>query len=712
MSALIYTHRLSITVLVLLCTATVAEAQVSPIQRDAIVNSLRDAASNLDLDRVDEVDAAKERVVQRAEDLVAFVNRASSGKRREGWMEYLDLHPLQEAISGDESVAKTYREAVALQQRLFGTAPGLEFKAFRSLRDAVDRLIPALKYSRKERLTPLLSKKIESDAEEISEMELIPTPEESSTANRLMALLSETNQTSYASDVLRQNFGHPNIAVWVGEGVVQRVVSRPVHKTTPVIDCILGTSINGKATLTGNVSADVFPMQGAVGLNVSLAGNVVSRNRGYHKPVSLITSSYGNVLSSRTLYISEAGIAMEPTYTQATVRTEINQINHRFRFVRRIARRKAAESKPQTDRIALDKLRSKVGEQFSDETAKAGSVQIPDVMEKARPVLRRLDIPEPARMIGSTHEGQLLMALVNELAPAIALNLHDQCAYYQCGDSGFPSTLAFLAPPFDKEKSESQSRLLAMQLIGQLVECAQTHIKGKIAQYDDTFSPRCFGDQIAAKDISTILIESGAHQRDPNRQIARALNTKCILEVLNQCSQNKALSVSHEEHITTYKNLPFNQEKKVCSLLINNLRFSGNYQADVSIVQTRRHSAEFIINSVGDLSGVAGLETLDATGYRYQSGNPYLLRDELVIDNRSYLTLLEKGYSHFVGDEFLLVNNSDYDLLINPRFFHTNRALILNTPAYGLLEREGKIDFALLNGKLINISKSKDPSHD
>ena len=419
MSALIYTHRLSITVLVLLCTATVAEAQVSPIQRDAIVNSLRDAASNLDLDRVDEVDAAKERVVQRAKDLVAFVNRASSGKRREGWMEYLDLHPLQEAISGDESVAKTYREAVALQQRLFGTAPGLEFKAFRSLRDAVDRLIPALKYSRKERLTPLLSKKIESDAEEISEMELIPTPEESSTANRLMALLSETNQTSYASDVLRQNFGHPNIAVWVGEGVVQRVVSRPVHETTPVIDCILGTSINGNATLTGNVSADVFPMQGAIGLNVSLAGNVVSRNRGYHKPVSLITSSYGNVLSSRTLYISEAGIAMEPTYTQATVRTEINQINHRFRFVRRIARRKAAESKPQTDRIALDKLRSKVGEQFSDETAKAGSVQIPDLMEKARPVLRRLDIPEPARLIGSTQDSIYLRSTIqrgNQLA--------------------------------------------------------------------------------------------------------------------------------------------------------------------------------------------------------------------------------------------------------------------------------------------------------
>ncbi len=419
MSAPTVSHRLPLALFILFCSVSVVEAQVSSVQRDAIVTSLRDAASNLDLDQVGEIDSAKERVLQRTKELVAFVNRASSGKRREGWMEYLELEPLQKAISGDESVGKTYREAVALQQRLFGTAPGLEFKAFRSLREAVDRLIPALKYSKKERLTPLLSKKIEADAEDIAAMDSIPTPQESATASRLLALLSETSQTSSASDVLRQNFGHPNVAIWVGEGVVQRVVSRPVHETTPVIDCILGTSINGNATLTGNVSADIFPMQGAVGLNVCLAGNVVSRNRGYRKPVSLITSGYGNVASSRTLYISEAGIAMEPTHTQATLRTEINQINHRFRLVRRIARRKAAESKPQADQIALDKLRRRVDQKFGDETSKAGSVQIPDVMAKARPVLRRLDIPEPARLIGSTHDSIYLRSIIqrgNQLA--------------------------------------------------------------------------------------------------------------------------------------------------------------------------------------------------------------------------------------------------------------------------------------------------------
>ncbi|GBL03916.1 M14 family zinc carboxypeptidase [Glaciecola sp. KUL10] len=309
-------------------------------------------------------------------------------------------------------------------------------------------------------------------------------------------------------------------------------------------------------------------------------------------------------------------------------------------------------------------------------------------------------------------EGQLLMSLVDKLKPNIALNLHDQCAYYQCGESGMPSTLAFLAPAFDTQKSENKSRLFAMQLIGKLIEKAEPHIEGKIAKYDDTHSARCFGDQIAGKGISTILIESGAHQRDPNRQIARALNTKCMIEVIKQCEHNPVLDVNDETSIERYKELPFNQARKICSLLIKNLNFCSNYQADVSIVQTRRHSADFVIESVGDLSVMAGLEELNANGYRYQSGTPFLLREELVLDNASYLSLLDEGYSHFVGDEFLLINNSDYDILINPRFFHSNRALLLNTPAYGLLEKEGKIDFALLNGKLVNLNKSKDPKHD
>ena len=387
-------------------------AQVSSFQRDAIANSIRDAAENLDLEQIDELESAKELARERIDDLVEYVNQASSGQQRAGWFEYLDLEPLRSAIEDGESVAKTGRAAVDLKQRLVGLAPGLEFSKFRSLRQAVDRLIPALKYSRKERLKPLLTKKIKSDADDIAEMDSIPTPEEMSTVGDLLALLNETNQSKATTDTIRRSFAQPNLAVWVGEGVVQRVVSRPVNEVSPVNDCILGTSLNGSATLTGNVSADIIPMQGAVGLNVSLAGCVVSRNRGYNKPVSLLTTGYGDVTATRTLYINESGISLAPTFVRAELRTEINQINHRFRLVRRIARRKAAETKPQADRIGVEKLRQRVGEKFAEQTAEAGNVQIPDLMAKALPILQRLDFPEPARLIGSTDDSVYLQTTV------------------------------------------------------------------------------------------------------------------------------------------------------------------------------------------------------------------------------------------------------------------------------------------------------------
>ncbi len=423
--------------------------QVSTAQRQAITDSLREAAANLDLDQLDDIDEAKRLVVRRASELIAYVDRSTDQKNAAAWLKYLNLDPLIDAIEDDESMGKIYAASLSLKQRLYGTAPGLENAPFRALRDALDRLTPALKYSRKDRAKKLLIKKIETDADDLDAMESIPTVDQLNMANSLLALLNETNQPAAASEVLRRSFRYPNLSVWVGEGVVQRVVNQRVNRTEPVIDCIMGTSINGQATLTGQVSADLFPSQGSVGVRVSLSGQVVSRNRGYRKPVSLVTTGYGDVSASRALYISETGISMEPTVACAFLRTEINSINHRFRFVRRIARRKAAESKPQADRIAVEKMRLKICTQFSAQVDQASNIQQPDVMQKVRPVLQRLDIPEPARLIGSTDESIYLHTSVlrqDQLAaPNPAPSIHRSYdAAIQIHETAINNTIGYL----------------------------------------------------------------------------------------------------------------------------------------------------------------------------------------------------------------------------------------------------------------------------
>jgi len=303
-------------------------------------------------------------------------------------------------------------------------------------------------------------------------------------------------------------------------------------------------------------------------------------------------------------------------------------------------------------------------------------------------------------------EGRLLRELIEQLKPSIAFNLHDQSPYYQCGTTGNPATIAFLAPAFDAQKSVDLPRQRAMALIGHLSESISRYIPNKVARYDDTFSARSFGDCIAGFGASTVLIESGAHPDDPNRQIARALNTFALLHTINMfCDSNEQQAISlSQRYEDAYWQIPENKKDRLCSLLIKNVSFAnGAYEADVSVIQTARYSNMFVVNEIGDLSVLGALAYFDASSFSYQSGNPYILRNKLVLNSVLYLGLLSQGYSHFVGDESLLIVQTDYDVLLNPRFYHSNRALRLSAPAFGLFEQSGQIKHALLNGKILSL---------
>ena len=294
------------------------------------------------------------------------------------------------------------REALDVGQRLVGLAPGLERKPVRELRTAVDQLVDAIRYRDDERSLQVLGKQMIALADRIDELEGVPTPDDEAAITALIGALEDSRQVTSITPRLRDLFGKPNIAIWISEGVVKQVVYRPVNEQDPVRDCILGTRVVGNATMNGVVTADLLPAIGSVRMRVDLTGQINSANRGYNGPVVLRTSAVGNVNASRELYFNESGIRLEPTVVHATLNTQIDAIQHRLRLVRRIARKKAAEQKPQADRIAMAKLKSRVGEKFTQQTDETAQVQPPDIAGKARPILQRLDLTEPPRLWGST----------------------------------------------------------------------------------------------------------------------------------------------------------------------------------------------------------------------------------------------------------------------------------------------------------------------
>ena len=326
--------------------------------------------------------------------------------------ELVDALSSRDAMKSSQTARKIGREAVDLRYRLIGTAPGLELPVLVQLRRSTKELIDGVRFRDSDRSSQQIAKQMQKFAEDIRDMNASSSAEEIASITQMIGLMDATGQSPHLVAQLKQRFGSPNVKVTVSEQVVQSAINRGVNESRPVRDCILGTRIVGTATLGGSVTANVLPAIGSARIEVTLNAAVNSRNVGYNGPVKLNTVTHGQVNARRMLHVTEAGVQAEPVVTTASLNSKIVSIDHKLRLVRRIASKKAAEQKPRAERIGTERLRSQVSQQFTEQTDQASSISVPDPMAKLRPVLTRLDLMEPARLLGSTDTDVYIEATV------------------------------------------------------------------------------------------------------------------------------------------------------------------------------------------------------------------------------------------------------------------------------------------------------------
>jgi len=199
-------------------------------------------------------------------------------------------------------------------------------------------------------------------------------------------------------------------------------------------------------------------------------------------------------------------------------------------------------------------------------------------------------------------ESKILMNLRDKLNADFGFNLHDQDIWYAAGNSKYPATLSFLAPTFNIEKEIDKKRKKSMQLIVLINNMLQNFIPKKTAKYDDTFMPTAFGDNIQKRGTSTILIESGGHFKDSEKQFVRKLNFISILHALKVISNQSF----QKEDINSYQKIPFNKKNKLFDYIIRNAVIEGKlgaYRADIGIRSQNLIDKDiFVIDDIGDLS--------------------------------------------------------------------------------------------------------------
>jgi hypothetical protein len=327
-----------------------------------------------------------------------------------------------------------------------------------------------------------------------------------------------------------------------------------------------------------------------------------------------------------------------------------------------------------------------------------------------------IDINRDALQLQSP-EGQILKKVRDSLNADFGFNLHDQSTYYNAERTSKPATISYLAPAYNYEKDINEVRGNAMKIIVFMNSIIQKYAPGQVGRYNDDFEPRAFGDNIQKWGTSAILIESGGYANDPEKQEIRKLNYVSILAAIYTISKESYKTIV----IGDYEKIPEN-DRKLFDLKIENANYPllGNaYKMDIGIqrleVDKNKHS-DFWYSSriidLGDLSTYYGYETFDASGYTIKPGKLYSTKISSIneLTTIDIYNLLKQGYLYVV------LNSISKDALASPVPIHivsntfkipTDLRLNIGINPTFYLEKNGEIDYAVVNGFLIDIKSRK-----
>lgn len=327
-----------------------------------------------------------------------------------------------------------------------------------------------------------------------------------------------------------------------------------------------------------------------------------------------------------------------------------------------------------------------------------------------------IDINRDALRLQSP-EGQTLKRVRDSLEADFGFNLHDQSTYYNAELTEKPATISYLAPAYNYEKEINEVRGNAMKVIVFMNDIIQKYAPGQVGRYNDDFEPRAFGDNVQKWGTSAILIESGGYKNDAEKQEIRKLNYVSILSAIYTIANGSFEDISLER----YEEIP-NNDRKLFDLKIENATYDlmgKDYILDIGInrneVDDARHinfHYKSVIIDQGDLSTYYGYETFDATGYKIvpprmaaktipsggnESGFYVLNGEELLKFGQAYIRMAN------IPDGLKYCNSP---INVVPTNYRLGKFRLQpgKNPTF-FLAKEGKLEYAVINGFLLDIRK-------
>ena len=318
-----------------------------------------------------------------------------------------------------------------------------------------------------------------------------------------------------------------------------------------------------------------------------------------------------------------------------------------------------------------------------------------------------VDLNRDARS-GATVEGRLLIHAAKTVEPDYGFNLHDMNIYYNVPGTPVPVTIALLAPAYNEDREINEVRSDAMRIAAGINELLQEYIPGGVAKYDDTYSPRSFGDNFQHWGTRTVLIESGGYKGDPEKQFIRKLNFIAILNALIEIAQGSYIQYD----IAAYESIPFS-DSKLSDVLLRHVSISRDsmaYTVDLSINRNEYtvngdYYVEGRINDLGDLGENFGYTDQDVVGLHFMPGRIYPKvfdrLDELSLERA--MDLLRKGYSAIQLATMPEDRRHNLPLVVFNQQTPAAAGPYLGAAANFFLAKNGKPVYAIINGYFIDL---------
>lgn len=214
----------------------------------------------------------------------------------------------------------------------------------------------------------------------------------------------------------------------------------------------------------------------------------------------------------------------------------------------------------------------------------------------------------------SQSEMKVLKETFLSFQPDLCLNLHGQRTIFAAGNTTTPAALSFLAPAAEETRAIPPARLVAMQLIAQMVIDLPQEPHWGIGRYDDAFNINCTGDYFTAQNTPTILFEAGHYPGDYARSKTRGLFFEALFSCLTSFARDSFTTFSAEEYHAIPSNFNHLRDIQVNNVTIVN---NGNTTKSTFFVQYKEllkdNTIEFIPEYVAhDNKDLKGLVVIDA----------------------------------------------------------------------------------------------------